>query len=187
MNRRRRIADKGGTIGHRVLVARRTLGLSQRELSKHTHVHVSTISDIENDKHVPRRNTLRLLADVLDLSFDELLKLLGENSSRPRRRNLSAMLWLMPLAGWLDHEIGFCFASKYYEPLGIDVDAVVVLAVFVVIVWALRAVVSRRYGQTRDTCAHRTSHTRRTSLGVNSPPRPAKNCRTYSTALRGAS
>jgi len=64
----------------RVMKERRALALTQAELGELVGLTRSQISRIENDRLTtePHDNTMRLLAEVLDMPFDELMALLDE-------------------------------------------------------------------------------------------------------------
>jgi transcriptional regulator with XRE-family HTH domain len=82
-DRRKRAATLGATI-HK---ARRMQHLQQGELARLIGLSNGSLSRIENDKLTtrPRLNTLRLLAEVLELEYALLLKLAGyaPNGKRP--------------------------------------------------------------------------------------------------------
>ncbi|HHW43811.1 MAG TPA: helix-turn-helix transcriptional regulator [Desulfotomaculum sp.] len=60
-------------LGHNLKKIRQNKGLSQLKLSKLSGVAQSSISEIESGKSNPNISTLRKLANVLEISLDELL------------------------------------------------------------------------------------------------------------------
>lgn len=60
------------TTGQRLQQARKSLGLSQRELGCQLGVSGSMIGQYENDLRKPKRETLQRIADALDVSVDWL-------------------------------------------------------------------------------------------------------------------
>src|SRR5688572_21484695 len=50
-------------------------GLTQRELSERSHISIRSIQRIENGEIIPRSHTLKTLAEILELSFEEFMKL----------------------------------------------------------------------------------------------------------------
>ncbi|MBX2899102.1 MAG: helix-turn-helix domain-containing protein [Cyclobacteriaceae bacterium] len=49
-------------------------GLTQKELSERSHISIRSIQRIENGELVPRSHTLKTLAEILGLSFEEFMK-----------------------------------------------------------------------------------------------------------------
>lgn len=60
-------------VGQRVRTARQKLGMSQKELEARTNIDQAIISKLERGKHQPRVDTLRRIAEGLDLTLQELL------------------------------------------------------------------------------------------------------------------
>lgn len=99
-------------------------GLTQKELSEKSNISVRSIQRIENGDLIPRSYTLKTLAEVLELSFDEFMSNarqqrleIGEkdievSTNRPQRIILSVGLSLVILL------LGFAFivqAPKFPE------------------------------------------------------------------------
>ncbi len=49
-------------------------GLTQKELSERSHISMRSIQRIENGELVPRSHTLKTLAKILELSFEDFMK-----------------------------------------------------------------------------------------------------------------
>ena len=49
-------------------------GLTQKELSERSNISIRSIQRIENGEIIPRSHTLKTLAEILDLSFEEFIK-----------------------------------------------------------------------------------------------------------------
>ncbi|MFN7492097.1 MAG: helix-turn-helix domain-containing protein [Cyclobacteriaceae bacterium] len=49
-------------------------GLTQKELSEQSHISMRSIQRIENGELVPRSHTLKTLAKILELSFEDFMK-----------------------------------------------------------------------------------------------------------------
>lgn len=87
------MADRELSLGDRVRSARVAAGWSLRELAKRLHKTPSYLSDIENDRRVPSEETLRDLATILGLDFDELMAAagrFGEEADRYMREHPTA-------------------------------------------------------------------------------------------------
>ncbi len=71
----RRIAfmDNLNTFGKRLKYIRKTKGLTQRELANAIGLDQSAISHFERDKKKPDMDTLKTIADMLNISIDFLL------------------------------------------------------------------------------------------------------------------
>lgn len=67
----------GGTITTKVEAIRKERGLTQAELAEKLGVQQSTISLIENAARNPSANLLVKIADVLDVTIDELIDKAG--------------------------------------------------------------------------------------------------------------
>ncbi len=61
------------SIGHKIVAARKLMGLSQEGLAEMANVSLSTIQRIEKNAVQPRSFTLKTLATTLDLDFAELI------------------------------------------------------------------------------------------------------------------
>lgn len=87
------MADREVSLGDRVRSARVGAGWSLRDLAKRLHKTASYLSDIENDRRVPSEETLRDLASMLRLDFDELMAAagrFGEEADRYLREHPTA-------------------------------------------------------------------------------------------------
>jgi transcriptional regulator with XRE-family HTH domain len=71
MSRRKDALDVA--VGQRVLSARKTRGLSQRQLAHALGMERGVVANIEHGHSAPSAATLRGLADALDVSTDYLL------------------------------------------------------------------------------------------------------------------
>ncbi len=60
-------------IGSTLIRLRREKGLCQKELSTHLELSSGTISNYENDVHLPDLNTLNRLADYFEVTTDYIL------------------------------------------------------------------------------------------------------------------
>lgn len=61
-------------LGERLRAARRAAGYTQVEAAEVLHVHVSTITFYEKDRHEPNLDTLYKLADLYATSVAEILR-----------------------------------------------------------------------------------------------------------------
>jgi DNA-binding XRE family transcriptional regulator len=68
-----RARDADRDVGRRVREARKAAGLTQVELGERAGLDQAVISRLERGLHVPRLDTLRRIADALDLSVAQLL------------------------------------------------------------------------------------------------------------------
>jgi transcriptional regulator with XRE-family HTH domain len=59
-------------------------GLTQKELSERSNISIRSIQRIENGEIIPRSHTLKTLAGILDLSFEEFMK-------SARRQNITIL------------------------------------------------------------------------------------------------
>lgn len=59
------------TVGEAMKVARQKAGLTQEELATITGISAPSLNHYENDKHMPRVDTVEMLADTLGISIDE--------------------------------------------------------------------------------------------------------------------
>lgn len=81
------------TLGDRIRVGRARKRITLRALAKRLGKAPSYLSDIENDRRVPAEETLRAIAEALDLDFDELMAAagrMGDEANRYLRRNPEA-------------------------------------------------------------------------------------------------
>jgi transcriptional regulator with XRE-family HTH domain len=81
-------------------------GLTQKELSEKSHISIRSIQRIENGELIPRGHTLRTLAQILGLSFEDFMKTTREQDfdipqvesrtfTRPQRMVLSVGICLI--------------------------------------------------------------------------------------------
>ncbi len=81
-------------------------GLTQKELSERSHISMRSIQRIENGELVPRSHTLKTLAKILELSFEDFMKSAREQEftipqgeptslTKPQRLVLSAGISLV--------------------------------------------------------------------------------------------
>lgn len=81
------------TLGDKIRVGRARKKMTLRNLSEITGNTPSYLSDIENDRRVPKETVLHGLAEALDLDFDELMAAAGRfgaDADRYLRRNPQA-------------------------------------------------------------------------------------------------
>jgi transcriptional regulator with XRE-family HTH domain len=83
-------------------------GLTQKELSELSHISIRSIQRIEKGELVPRSHTLKTLAEILELSFEDFMKAAREQEfpipqadshtlTRPQRAVLSVGICLIIL------------------------------------------------------------------------------------------
>ena len=83
------------TFGQRFSRLRKNLGLKQDEIAKKVNISAQAVSKWENDLSAPDISTLPLLADILNVSLDELL---GRESEQTKivpegeRKDVNSML-----------------------------------------------------------------------------------------------
>jgi len=63
------------TMGERIKAARKRAGLTQEQLAKKCEIATVTIGQYERNKRQPRIEQLQAIADVLNISFDNLLNI----------------------------------------------------------------------------------------------------------------
>lgn len=81
---------------------RRAKGLSQETLAENARINLRTLQRIEADDTIPRGETLRLLAQALDVPVERLVPAPAEDTSFLKILNLSALsFWLLPFGGVL--------------------------------------------------------------------------------------
>lgn len=81
---------------------RRAKGLSQESLAENARINLRTLQRIEAGDTIPRGETLRLLAQALDVPVESLVPAPAEDISFLKILNLSALsFWLLPLGGVL--------------------------------------------------------------------------------------
>jgi len=81
---------------------RRAKGLSQESLAENAQINLRTLQRIESGATIPRGETLRLLAQALDVPVESLTPALAEDTAMLKLLNLSALaFWLFPLGNIL--------------------------------------------------------------------------------------
>lgn len=68
-----RASESDRAVGERIRSARRAVGITQKDLGERVGIDQAIISKLERGKHQPRFDTLRRVAEGLDLSVSELL------------------------------------------------------------------------------------------------------------------
>jgi repressor LexA len=76
--------EKSMSLGERIKYYRKKLGLSQDVLSVKSGISSPSISDYENNKAIPRRQTLEKLAQALNVDIEELLRTEEEPKEEPK-------------------------------------------------------------------------------------------------------
>lgn len=72
------------TVGEAIKAARKERGVTRLELARQTGLGLSTLEFIENDRGLTRLDSVLRIADVLDVSLDELT---GRASANKKRAN----------------------------------------------------------------------------------------------------
>lgn len=97
------------TISERIRTLRKAKGLSQESLAEHAGINLRTLQRIESGNVIPRGETLRLLAQALDVPVEELSAAttevpatMYEDQGFLKLMNLSALsFWFIPLGNML--------------------------------------------------------------------------------------
>ena len=76
------------TIGRLIFQLRRERGWTQKELEEKVEMHPNHVSRMEKDKMQPRRSTLEKIAEVFEISIEDLLAL-AEKDTRALGQQLS--------------------------------------------------------------------------------------------------
>lgn len=76
------------TIGRLIFQLRRERGWTQKELAEKVEMHPNHVSRMEKDKMQPRRSTLEKIAEVFEISIEDLLAL-AEKDTRALGQQLS--------------------------------------------------------------------------------------------------
>lgn len=85
-------------ISEQIKSLRRAKGLSQEALAENSRINLRTLQRIEAGSTVPRGETLRLLAQALDVPVESLTPALAEDPAMLKLLNLSALaFWIFPL------------------------------------------------------------------------------------------
>ncbi|MDF2189426.1 helix-turn-helix domain-containing protein [Paraflavitalea sp. CAU 1676] len=61
------------SLGHKVVSARKSKGLTQEQLAERATITVRTIQRIESDESIPRDYTLKAIASALNMPFEEFI------------------------------------------------------------------------------------------------------------------
>lgn len=61
------------SLGHKVVSARKSKGLTQEQLAERATITVRTVQRIENDDSIPRDYTLKAIAAALNMPFEEFI------------------------------------------------------------------------------------------------------------------
>lgn len=61
------------SLGHKVVSARKSKGLTQEQLAERATITVRTVQRIENDESIPRDYTLKAIAGALNMPFEEFI------------------------------------------------------------------------------------------------------------------
>ena len=88
-------------LGEKILQLRKARGLTQEELAEAASINLRTLQRIEQGKTEPRGQTLRLIAEALDLSPDDLLGLIQTPFTLEEDQKMLQYLNLSSLAFWL--------------------------------------------------------------------------------------
>ncbi|GCC51024.1 helix-turn-helix domain-containing protein [Chryseotalea sanaruensis] len=84
-------------LGDRLVLLRKKKGFSQELLAEHAGVSLRTIQRLEKDNVIARADTLKRLAQVLEVSFEELQQTdASDEVKRLLKMNISALLALIP-------------------------------------------------------------------------------------------
>ncbi|MFT3979499.1 MAG: helix-turn-helix transcriptional regulator [Ferruginibacter sp.] len=70
-------------LNQKIIIARKNKGLTQEQLADLTNITTRTIQRIESGESTPRSYTLKTIAAVLDISFDDLQASQNRNSPPP--------------------------------------------------------------------------------------------------------
>ncbi|ACT92616.1 helix-turn-helix domain-containing protein [Dyadobacter fermentans] len=85
------------SISEQIKTLRRAKGLSQENLAESARINLRTLQRIEAGDTIPRGETLRLLAQVLDVRVESLTPTLAEDTAFLKLLNLSALaFWIFP-------------------------------------------------------------------------------------------
>ena len=71
------MANGAQSLGNAIREGRVAKDMTLRELARELRISPSYLSDIENDRRVPAEDILRRIAELLNLSFDDLMALAG--------------------------------------------------------------------------------------------------------------
>ena len=87
-------------LAEKIVFLRKSKGLSQEELAYAASINLRTLQRIETGKTEPRGQTLRLIANALDIPFESFLEIskAEEDTRFLQTLNLSSLaFWLFPL------------------------------------------------------------------------------------------
>ena len=82
------MVEEKPTIGRLIFQLRRERGWTQKELAEKVEMHPNHVSRMEKDKMQPRRSTLEKIAEVFEISIEDLLAL-AEKDTRALGQQLS--------------------------------------------------------------------------------------------------
>lgn len=89
-------------ISEQIKTLRRAKGLSQESLAENARINLRTLQRIEAGDTIPRGETLRLLAQALDVPIETLTPTLTEDITLLKILNISALgFWLVPFGNVL--------------------------------------------------------------------------------------
>lgn len=101
------------TVGEKIQLYRKNLGLSQEELGKRLHVSRQTVSLWEKDQTIPTIDNIALLKDIFNVSFDRIL---GDNEDVTMKKNTNSIDGICAAIAYaMGIEAPACAASKNYE------------------------------------------------------------------------
>jgi transcriptional regulator with XRE-family HTH domain len=122
-------------------------GLTQKELSERSHISMRSIQRIENGELVPRSHTLKTLAEILGLSFENFMKAARElevaipqeeshRLTRPQRIVLSiGICIIILLLAWAYVAQAPTFPETTFELLIFLSTALALITVVLFILW----------------------------------------------------
>lgn len=87
------------SIGQKIKDARIKKGLTQEDLAAKTDISIRTIQRIENDEVDPRSFTLQAIATVLEIEYEELVKLSKNNTEINENNKGNIWIPLIHLSG----------------------------------------------------------------------------------------
>jgi transcriptional regulator with XRE-family HTH domain len=94
-------------IGKKIRETRKSKGLTQEELAEMSKMNLRTIQRIENNESVPRRRTINLICEVLEINSDELLSIYKQARKKTLINIIINLTFLIPLNIVLMSIIGY--------------------------------------------------------------------------------
>jgi transcriptional regulator with XRE-family HTH domain len=79
------VAESQEDIGDRIRIAREARGMKQKDLATRLGVEQSHVWKWENNKRVPRMQTLATICDMLDVTLDYVIRGITERPKRTAR------------------------------------------------------------------------------------------------------